>query len=239
MKKYQLRDYNVSGLTVGISRKHLLHDPSESYQKLVNELTSEAINPTINYEVIRYRPVLYVDVNIDYYLLNANQMPSLDYDGIIETPVNTKTFVKNKFNKSFFTLDYYTTPKTDTQVLVDRTILNTYNGISNSGLYQSRFNLRNLANSGYGINIPKRLFDDGSIANNRIYLKSRWFNAAKGSIGILKKNSSSSNYITFNEEELYYEIELLADNSWRFTNPVTTSLQTLDVGIEFYEFTMD
>lgn len=225
----------LSGTTVPISQNYLPYDGSEQLEMVVNKTIDDLINPITNREVIRHGVVFFGTLKLNFFLLNSDGVLTLNYDKVIE-PLNSKTFISKKFNKSFFVLDYYISPRTDTQRLVDRTILNTFNSdVANGGTFLSEYTITRQSDAGYNIYVPKEFLDDGTIEDNTIYLKARWFNAATGEVKLLKRDDTQVTYINYDEEDLYYEIELSEiGRFYSIKNPA--SVGGVNYTLDFYDF---
>jgi hypothetical protein len=168
----------------------------EAFNEVERDILETIINPVENYETIRYINEPYSGVTGDicdiwyfFYFLN-NQNPKtynngLDYNLIGISPKENALLLKHTV-KSFFRLEFYTTPDRETQKLVFAKNLSiplgqkVYDKVLMDSIFVPVFNGNNFRNTE---NMYLFWFPDNSVfTGNTFYMTARFFNAEDGTV---------------------------------------------------------
>jgi hypothetical protein len=217
----------------------------EAFNEIEQDILETIINPVENYETIRYINEPYSGVTGDicdiwyYFNFLNNQNPKtyangLDYNLIGISPKENASLLKHTV-KSFFRLEFYSTPNRETQKLVFAKNLSiplgqkVYDKSLMDTIFVPVFNGNNFRNTE---NMYLFWFPDNTVfTGNTFYMTARFFNAEDGSVTQflnkdLNVNNSglinnerlgsysspikfyeiASNYTVNQEEDLYYRI---------------------------------
>jgi hypothetical protein len=189
----------------------------DAFNEVERDILETIINPVENYETIRYINEPYSGVTGDvcdiwyfFYFLN-NQNPKnynngLDYNLIGISPKENALLLKHTV-KSFFRLEFYTTPDRETQKLVFAKNLSiplgqkVYDKALRDNIFIPVFNGNNFRNTE---NMYLFWFPDNSVFNgNTFYMTARFFNAEDGTVTqFLNKDLNANNSGLVNNERL-------------------------------------
>jgi hypothetical protein len=189
----------------------------EAFNEVERDILETIINPVENYETIRYINEPYsgatgdvCDIWYFFYFLN-NQNPKnynngLDYNLIGISPKENALLLKHTV-KSFFRLEFYTTPDRETQKLVFAKNLSiplgqkVYDKVLMDTIFVPVFNGNNFRNTE---NMYLFWFPDNSVfTGNTFYMTARFFNAEDGTVTqFLNKDLNVNNSGLVNNERL-------------------------------------
>jgi len=187
----------------------------ESFREAERDVLESIINPVENYETVRYINEPYIgstglicDIWYFFYFIDGSNTYSkgLDYSLAGITP-NENALLLKQTTKSFFRLEFYTTPSRETQKLVFAKNLSIplgqkvfdQNLVDN--IFVPVFNGNNYRNSE---NMYLFWFGDDTVfSGTTFYMTARFFNADDGTITqFLNKDINANNSGLVNEERV-------------------------------------
>ena len=230
----------------------------ENFQSFEKETLRSIINPTENYETIRYIHdpynltvssivTLTSDIWFYFYFLDtaSGYTHGLDYNLIGITPQQNALMTKQS-TKSFFRLEFYTTPNRETQKLVMAKDLSlplgqkVYYADLKHDIHIPVFNGNNYRNSE---NMYLFWFPDETVYSGMtFYMTARFFNAEDGSISRFMNNTHKT--LVNDSDDLYYKVVFnRAAHTYNVYEYDAISKATVRKGlysspINFYEMTM-
>ena len=230
----------------------------ENFQSFEKETLRSIINPTENYETIRYIHEPYnltidsittftSDIWFYFYFLDASNTyaKGLDYNLIGITPQQNAQMLKQSV-KSFFRLEFYTTPNRETQKLVMAKDLSlplgqkVYYTTLRHNISIPVFNGNNYRNSE---NMYLFWFPDETVyTGTTFYMTARFFNAEDGTISRFMNNTHKT--LVKDSDDLYYKVVFnKTGHSYLVYEYDSVSKATIrkgkyDAPINFYEMTV-
>lgn len=234
----------LNNVLLGVPLMYSPEDAFEERELLIDKQVNDLINPIIDRETKIYVPVRFTDGNIigNKISFSMNFRDNNNTYNVNYLPYfNSGDFKKNKFQYSFFSLEYYNEPNTATGELIFRNYISCLNSALNPNINGDKISVfrdLNYNQNGGAINLSDLDLSKLTKINDttyNLYLRVRFFYADSDNGGIIKmkKNPQFLDSLNYNQDMEFYKIFVNTDGYFYFDSNLIVNLNYL---LYFYSF---
>ena len=226
---------------------------TDSAEQMEQEILYEIINPTENYETVRYIHSPYnqtsavsgttfqqTDIWYSFYFVNASGNYSQNYEEVGITFEENSKMLKQS-TESFFRLEFYKTNNDSSPNLTNRRLVFAKNLSLPLGerVFYTGSNYRNTENMYFFWFTDDSPFSETNITGNTFYMTAKYYNAKDGSVIDFVNKSKAAGVPIIEEEDVYYKV--IIDRSYysyivySYNGSIGSRVGLVNTPINFYE----